>query len=445
MSSGHYSLSVLLVLHVLVHQTDGKRAPWLPPTITHDKIWTSPSESSTSSMNLLPPEVGIHGGSLQGSQQQQQQQQQQQRPVQEPVQSQQILQDPMEKQITWSFPTMPKEPVEPEAPHEAPKQRQPVEPEAPHEAPKQRQPVESVAVRCGEADVLVEVHQNFYGTGQLIEPADIFLGDCPVSAVDVSDQILIFESELHKCGSRFEMKEDELLYTFNLVYQPKAVAGAPILRTAGATVDIECRYPRVHNVSSNDLKPTWVPFVATKTAEEVLVFGLMLMTDDYKFERSPSTLFLGSMLHLEASVIQYNHVPLRVFVHSCVATAAPDVNSLPRYQFIENHGCLVDAKVTASRSQFLPRAEDDKLRFKLEAFRFAEEDGSSIYIACKLVATTAMTKTDHKACSYSADRWTSADGNDDECLCCDSTCGTSREDEQWESEAHLGPLAIRDQ
>ena len=35
---------------------------------------------------------------------------------------------------------------------------------------------------------------------------------------------------------------------------------------------------REHNVSSDALMPTWVPFAATKAAEEVLVFSLRLMT-----------------------------------------------------------------------------------------------------------------------------------------------------------------------
>lgn len=121
---------------------------------------------------------------------------------------------------------------------------------------------------------------------------------------------------------------------------------------------------RLHNVSSNALIPSWVPFAATKVSEEVLVFSLKLMTgkllnvcfrmgskmpltlffrhptDDWMFERPSNQYFLGQFLGVEASVTQYNHVPLRLFVDSCVATAVPDVNSAPRYSFIENHGCV---------------------------------------------------------------------------------------------------------
>ena len=66
--------------------------------------------------------------------------------------------------------------------------------------------------------------------------------------------------------------------------------------------------------------------------------GSSLFSDDWEFERATNTYYLGNVLHIEASVIQYNHVPLRVFAHSCVATAVPDVNASPRYSFIENYG-----------------------------------------------------------------------------------------------------------
>ncbi len=45
-------------------------------------------------------------------------------------------------------------------------------------------------------------------------------------------------------------------------------------------------------------------------------------------------------MKFEASVKQYDHAPLRIFVDGCMATAVPDVNSAPRYSFIENHGCV---------------------------------------------------------------------------------------------------------
>lgn len=44
------------------------------------------------------------------------------------------------------------------------------------------------------------------------------------------------------------------------------------------------------------------------------------------------------MMHIEAAVLGGYHVPLRIYVDSCAATATPDPDSQPRYSLIENHG-----------------------------------------------------------------------------------------------------------
>ncbi|KAL4575682.1 ZP3 protein-like, partial [Arapaima gigas] len=82
-----------------------------------------------------------------------------------------------------------------------------------------------------------------FGIGQLIDPSEITLGGCPVTGLDASAKVLIFESQLQDCGSTLTMT-DVLIYTFTLVYMPRAVGGTPIVRTNGAVVHIECHYLR---------------------------------------------------------------------------------------------------------------------------------------------------------------------------------------------------------
>lgn len=45
--------------------------------------------------------------------------------------------------------------------------------------------------------------------------------------------------------------------------------------------------------------------------------------------------------------------------------------------FLLLSSCLVDARITGSSSQFMPRSQDDKLQFQLEAFRFLQQPKSS--------------------------------------------------------------------
>uniref|UniRef100_A0AAZ3PKD9 Zona pellucida sperm-binding protein 3 n=1 Tax=Oncorhynchus tshawytscha TaxID=74940 RepID=A0AAZ3PKD9_ONCTS len=288
----------------------------------------------------------------------------------------------------------------------------------------------SVSAQCGESVVRVQVNQDLLGIGRLIQPERITLGGCAATEEDAEAHVITFESELHGCGSELTMTEDVLIYTFTLVYEPKPLANTSIVKTSAAMVDIECHYLRNHDVSSNALKPTWIPNISNMVAEELLYFSLRLMTADWQFERPSNHYYLGDIINMEASVMPYHHVPLRVFVDRCVATLAPDVHTVPRYSFIEDHGCLVDAKLTGSSSQFLSRSQDDKIQFQLESFRFQpQNDSQQLYITCHLKASAASSPIDaeNKACSFT-DGWKAAGGDDLVCGCCDSSCAVSKKE-----------------
>ncbi|KAL6460888.1 hypothetical protein MHYP_G00308540 [Metynnis hypsauchen] len=305
------------------------------------------------------------------------------------VQLKQVVQGQLKKLI-WHFPQAPEKPQQPVV----------------HFEPRQPVSTVSVAADCGQSSVYVEVKKDLFGTGELIDPSALSLGGCAVTGEDSAAQVLIFEAELQLCNSVLRTTAHELVYSFILHYAPERLGGKPITRTSGATVGIECHYPRLHNVSSNALLPAWIPYASTVTAEERLVFSLRLMTDDWQYERPSNQYFLGDLINIEASVMQYNHVPLRIFVDSCVATATPDTNAAPRYSFIDNYGCLVDAKLTGSTSHFLPRVHANKLQFQLEAFVFQQQSNDWMYLTCFLKATLASAPTDamYKACSFTANR-----------------------------------------
>jgi hypothetical protein len=61
-----------------------------------------------------------------------------------------------------------------------------------------------------------------------------------------------------------------------------------------------------------------------------------LCAEDWLYERPSYQYFLADMIYLEATVKQFMHTPLRVFVDHCVASASP--GSSPEYVFIENYG-----------------------------------------------------------------------------------------------------------
>lgn len=101
-----------------------------------------------------------------------------------PPDTQQVKQV-FEKPLTWTYPEDPRPEPQPDVPFEL---RHPV-------------PAATVAVECRERDAHVEVKKDMFGTGQFINPADLTLGVCGVTAEDTVGQVLIFVAELHECGS----------------------------------------------------------------------------------------------------------------------------------------------------------------------------------------------------------------------------------------------------
>ena len=66
--------------------------------------------------------------------------------------------------------------------------------------------------------------------------------------------------------------------------------------------------------------------------------SLVVFVGDWLYERSSNVFHLSEPICLEASIRLGNHMDLRVFMSSCVATLYPARDSTPRYDFIENDG-----------------------------------------------------------------------------------------------------------
>nr|XP_033490487.1 zona pellucida sperm-binding protein 3-like [Epinephelus lanceolatus] len=301
--------------------------------------------------------------------------------VQEPaavLQEKQSFHEP----LSWRFPDPPAE-EEPRFPPD-------FELKAPEAA-------DSVSAICGENSIRVEAKKDLLGIGKPVLAADVTLGGCPATGEDPEAQVLVFESELHGCGSQLLMSEDSFIYAFTLIYTPSPLGNSQIIRTRGVTVSIQCHYQRKHDVSSGPLKPTWSPFSLTKASEESLYFSVKLMTGE------------------------------------CLSR------------------CLFDSQLTGSSSQFLPRSQDDRLQFEVEAFRFQQDDSGMIYITCSVRATAAAAAVDatNKACSFS-NGWREASGSHQVCACCDTDCGTGSQSHltgtgaQWEQETAVGPITVKE-
>ncbi|XP_030434504.1 zona pellucida sperm-binding protein 3-like [Gopherus evgoodei] len=291
--------------------------------------------------------------------------------------------------------------------------------------------LQPVMVQCEEAQLVITVHRDLFGTGRLIKAADLSLGPaaCQYMSLNAAENTVTFTAGLHECGSTLQMTPDSLVYSTSLNYNPTPASNPVILRTNPAVIPIECHYPRKDNVSSKAIKPTWVPFSSTLSAEEGLSFSLRLMNDDWSAERPSNGFQLGEVMHIQADVNTGNHVALRLFVDSCVATLTPDRDSSPHYAVIDFNGCLVDGRSDDTTSAFIfPRPRQDTLQFMVDVFRFAGDARNLIYITCHLKVTAVEQAPDplNKACSFNkaGNIWSPVEGTRDICRCCETgNCG----------------------
>lgn len=65
-----------------------------------------------------------------------------------------------------------------------------------------------VAVQCQEAQLVVTVHRDLFGTGRLINAADLTLGPaaCKHSSLNAAHNTVTFAAGLHECGSVVQVR-----------------------------------------------------------------------------------------------------------------------------------------------------------------------------------------------------------------------------------------------
>lgn len=307
-----------------------------------------------------------------------------------------------------------------------------------------------IHVQCTEASVTITIRPDLYKNGLLLSPGKLFLGEAKsvessqCQAAPAGDTEYVIEAGLRDCGSKVTLHEDAGIYSNKLVFSP-AVGYFGLTRMSRAVIPISCHFKRdrTQSVSSNVQQPL-LPSSAQHSAGSS-AFCLKPMSGDWRSELSSGTFHLGDTLHLEASYTGPDRGRRRLFIDSCVATLTPDAASVPRYYFIQNHGCLTDAKDGGINTQFIPRTRTDSLQLQLGAFLFQGDSRNSIFITCQLKATPEVWKSSpsNKACNYMHSRWKNVDGNDSVCQCCEGICyKTPHRDMAPCGTVVLGPLMI---
>ncbi|XP_073696130.1 zona pellucida sperm-binding protein 3-like [Garra rufa] len=289
-----------------------------------------------------------------------------------------------------------------------------------------------VQVLCTERSMILLISAVLHSNSRRVTSEELSLGlstkDCKPS--QYSDTEYVIKADLHQCGSVLSIDGDNLVYSNQLIYTPMQNS-LGIVRTSSISIPIECHYKRIHFVSSIDVKPSWEPFTSTTSAVELISFSFRLMNDDWRTKRSSYMYHLGDVMNIQASFLMAGHSPLRLVMENCMVTLEPNAASLPRYMFVQNHGCLVDSKVPESSARLMPRKQNHVLQMQMDAFRFHEDHRNTIYITCQLKIVDLEVNIMNKACTYSVNGWLSVDGQDEVCECCENSCDVISQTGKW--------------
>uniref|UniRef100_A0A3B3V5C1 Zona pellucida sperm-binding protein 3 n=1 Tax=Poecilia latipinna TaxID=48699 RepID=A0A3B3V5C1_9TELE len=272
----------------------------------------------------------------------------------------------------------------------------------------------TVRVECTEVSMIIFIQADFYNNGRLVSPQELFLGDAKYwknkqcQAVDAGDGEYVIEADLHDCGSKLMVIGNNFIYSNNLILSP-VVGSLGITRATGAVVPVSCHYKRYPGSHCEQHCPARSPDWDRND------YLLCLHTDDWSAEKYSNTVYLGDPLHLEVS---YSGLDQRkLFIDLCVATLTADSTSVPRYCFIENHGCFVDARDGGLNSVFKPRSMTSSLQFQFDAFLFQDDLRNTDWQNYFLIKH-------HKCINYSCMHfsWKNVDGLDGVCQCCKGVC-----------------------
>ncbi|KAM3821047.1 zona pellucida sperm-binding protein 3-like [Vipera latastei] len=269
--------------------------------------------------------------------------------------------------------------------------------------------LQPITVQCVEDEMMIQVHGDLFQTGHFIQAKDLSIGPqaCHYSVANESATLIIFKVELHECLQNVQVL-DFVLYNVSLYYKPDSASNLATVKSV-EEFPITCHYPWKNNASSNAIQTSGVPFTSAMFEEGKQYFSLRLMTDDWQAEKDSTAYFLGEDLHVQADIRKGSHLPLRLFIDTCMVTSKPDGDSDPQYKILDFHGCLIERDSHDVGPSFIsPRLQLETLQFTIPASQIARDERSLIYIACHLKVTAAAQEPDflNKACSFNRERKT---------------------------------------
>ncbi|KAG8139308.1 hypothetical protein E2320_002082, partial [Naja naja] len=192
-----------------------------------------------------------------------------------------------------------------------------------------------IAVQCGEDEMMIQVHRDLFQTGHFIQAKDLSIGpqSCHYFIVNESATLIVFKVELHECIQNLQVL-DLMLYNVSLYYKP--MSNLTTVKSA-EKFPVTCHYSWKNDASSNAIQTTGVN---TLGGNVLICYCYRITTDDWQAGKNSAIYLLDDDLLVQADIRKGDHLPLHLFINTCMAISKAFGDTALQYNILDFHGWL---------------------------------------------------------------------------------------------------------
>ncbi|XP_044047435.1 zona pellucida sperm-binding protein 3 [Siniperca chuatsi] len=283
-----------------------------------------------------------------------------------------------------------------------------------------------VEILCHVDRIYVRIRREIFKTMDAYKY--LTLGTCPVNQGTNAHYYLLYLLKTN-CGFKKESHADYWSVRNVLHYKPTS----PVLRDMPFDIPLQCKFPRFFNSYAVGFYPVLQGGIIFKALKQKNCFTLATQDASGKEITGTKTYTLGQPMYFEAK--RCGHLSgsgdQRLYIHKCFMTASKNPNSYPKYTVIDNHGCMIDGKVT-KQSKFLTCASKMVQKFSVGALIFkghvsTHASSQQLYMHCEISMGKLTPTQNSKACNYdqATKKWQELYGYHSVCHHCASTCSSA--------------------
>ncbi|XP_029299249.1 zona pellucida sperm-binding protein 3 [Cottoperca gobio] len=277
-----------------------------------------------------------------------------------------------------------------------------------------------VEVLCHVDRMYVRIRRDIFKSRDAFK--SLKLGTCPVNQGTNDHYYFLYLLTNEHCGFKYENNADYRVTSNVIRYQPTSA----VLREMPFVIAVQCNFPRLFHSYRAGFYPVLQGGSIFKVLQRRGSFALTLEDDSGKPITGVKTYTLGQPMYFAAKGFGRTG-DVRLYVNKCFMTATKDSQSTSKHVVIDNHGCMVDSKIS-SESKFLASTSKVVQRFSVAALIFKDQlstksSTQQLYMHCELSVGTLTPTLTSKACNYDAgsNKWKELYGDDSVCTC-ESPC-----------------------